>query len=122
MKYQIFDLRTPLKVVKTIEATSKPNALARAGYTNGAYGAVAVRESAGQSVRLQEQARRMELQPAIEAARQLLRCSEAFNPGAGDTHHVHATFPYGLPADSLESSFRQMGLSESAAKIAAKGR
>jgi len=121
MKFQVFKLSDPSKVVKTIEATSKPSALARAGCAVGEYGAVPLRETAGQSVRLQEQAQPLELQSAIEAARQLLRCSEAFNPDAGDVHHFNAVYPYGLPVDSLEGSFRQMGLGESAAKIAAAG-
>jgi len=124
MKYQIFNINNPLKVVRVVEADSKSNALALSGLANGDFGAVPVvpiRE--GQSVRLQEQApARMELQPVTEAALALLRCSEAFAPDAGDNYHAHAVFPYGLPSDSLESSFLKMGLSESAAKIAAKGR
>jgi len=122
MKYQIFTLKNPSKVIKTIESTSRQDALARAGCAPSAFGAVPVRESAGQSVQLREQAQPLELQPAIDAARQLLRCSEAFSPDAGDRHHFNAVWPYGLPVDSLENSFRQMGLGESSARIAAKGR
>jgi len=145
MKYQVFKLSDPLKVIKTVEATSKSNALARGGYTNGEYSAVAVRESAGQSVRLQEQA-----QPLVDIDAQVRQSILDQYPNAiGDAIVVladHAEFvtveeeifslpfevddqgnvtlgqPQQMELRPMEESFLRMGLSGNAAKEAARGR
>jgi len=104
MKFEVVTANQPFRQVAVIEAPTHAKARQQAAQL-GNYIAVPIRETAGQSVRLMEQApARMELQPAIEAARQLLRASEAFNPDAGDRHHFNAVYPYGLPVDSLEFS------------------
>jgi len=144
MKYQIFSFRDPLKVIKTIESTSKQNALARAGCANGEYCAVPVRES-GHRIRLQEQGQPL---ADIDAqARQAIR--DQYPNAIGDSIVVnadHAEFTtaeeetFSLPFDiddngnltlgqpkkmelrPMEESFLRMGLSPISAKEAARGR
>jgi len=117
MKYHIFNFRTPLKVVRTVEATSKSTALARAGYTDGEHCAVPVRESAFEvddqgNVTLGEP-QKMELRPMEESFRRM---------GLSETAAKEAARGRETRGHSLESSFLKMGLSESSARTAAKGR
>jgi len=120
MKYQIFNLKNPSKVVRTVESTSRQDALARAGCAPSDFGAIPIRESAGHRVRLQLQEPGV---PVRETAGQRVRHQEPGVPvreTAGQ--RVRRQEQDQRLELQLENSFRRMGLSESAAKIAAKGR
>ena len=143
MKFQVFSIKNPSKVIRTLESTSKFKALALAGFANGQYSAIPIRD-AGQRVKLLEQGQplldidALARQAILDKYPDTIVDSIVVLPDHVEFVNVEEeTFSSPFEVDDqgnltlgqlqqmelrpMEESFRRMGLSEFAAKEAALG-